>query len=422
MIFAPISILFLSTLYTKKITKSWFSPSVFFSMMWFFYVSLPIIFAQDYFIDIYGVWYISLLALSCCSGSVLARLISVKNSKSVKKQYHINGKKLIAPLALLVFLSATGIIMLISYTKNLYYSPYFRDNIFFIPNLISVDRYNEVIRYPMIINYSLYFIYPSCILGGVFLSFKNLKIMEKALCFLPIILGIVLGIIEGTRSGTVLSIILFMSSFFGSLIINNDGKLSLSFSKTIFLLFTTTLLVVILFIFVQWLRQGFNEIFFEFIIERLKSYFFGYLSAFTVWFKNIDNIFFINGSLSTFAGPMNLFGLIERSFGFYLPVSISNNVTTNIFTFFRGFISDFSIFGSLLVIFSVGFIFQLEFQKKRKNIFDGILPISIFYSFTLYSPIISIFHYNSIFFSWVLVYIIFKSISLNGNLAYNGKL
>ena len=27
--------------------------------------------------------------------------------------------------------------------------------------------------------------------------------------------------------------------------------------------------------------------------------------------------------MSTFAGPFNLFGLIERSFGFYLPVSIS---------------------------------------------------------------------------------------------------
>ena len=423
MLFFPISILFLSTLYTKKITKSWFSPSVFFSMMWLFYVLLPIIFAPEYFVDVYGVWYISLLALSCCSGSVMAKLISLNNFKSLNKQdYNINKNSIVLPLTLLVFVSMIGIIMLISFTSNLYYSPYYNDSIFFLPNLISIDRYNEIIEYPKLVNYSLYFIYPSSILAGVLLSFNNLNNWTKALSFCPIILGIVLGIIEGTRSSTLLSLILFMSSFFGSIIINNNGKLSLSYRKTFFLLFTTTLFVIFLFILIQWLRQGFNEILFEFIIDRLKSYFFGYLSAFTLWFKNIDNILFIDGNLSTFAGPLNLFGLIERSFGFYLPISISDNVTTNIYTCLRGFISDFSIFGSLLVIFFVGFIFQLEFQKIRKNIFDGILSVSVFYSFTLYSPIISIFHYNSIFFSWVLVYIIFKSISLNGNLAHNSKL
>ena len=216
--------------------------------------------------------------------------------------------------------------------------------VYFLPNLISIDRYNEIIEYPTIVNYSLYFIYPSIILAGVLLSFNNLNNWTKALSFCPIILGIVLGIIEGTRSNTLLGFGSFYVIFFGSIIINNNGKLTLSYRKIFFLLFTTTLIVVFLFILIQWLRQGFNEILFEFIVDRLKSYFFGYLSAFTLWFKNIDNILFISGNLSTFAGPLNLFGLIERSFGFYLPVSISDNVTTNIYHTLRGFISDFFLY------------------------------------------------------------------------------
>ena len=53
-------------------------------------------------------------------------------------------------------------------------------------------------------------------------------------------------------------------------------------------------------ILIQWLRQGFNEILFEFIVDRLKSYFWAFIS-FYLWFNNIDNILFINGNLSTFA-------------------------------------------------------------------------------------------------------------------------
>ena len=73
-------------------------------MMWLFYVLLSIIFAPEYFVDVYGVWYISLLALSCCSGSVMAKLISLNNFKSLNKQdYNINKNSIVLPLTLLVF-------------------------------------------------------------------------------------------------------------------------------------------------------------------------------------------------------------------------------------------------------------------------------------------------------------------------------
>ena len=54
--------------------------------------------------------------------------------------------------------------------------------------------------------------------------------------------------------------------------------------------------------------------------------------------------------------------------------------------------------------------FKLVDTKTGKEYeFDGLIWISIFYSFTLYSPLISIFHYNSIFFSWLIIYVIYKT-------------
>ena len=133
--------------------------------------------------------------------------------------------------------------------------------------------------------------------------------------------------------------------------------------------------------------------------------FFGYLAAFSQWLAGNTEFNFNNGFI-TFAGPFNLIGIMERPLGFYDPIHIANGISTNIFTAFRGIITDFSIPGSILIAFFIGFVSQIIFQKNQKITLLDTLPISMFYAFTLYSPLISIFHYNSIFFSWVLLLII----------------
>ena len=127
-----------------------------------------------------------------------------------------------------------------------------------------------------------------------------------------------------------------------------------------------------------------------------------------MWFNSIESVFLINTTLNTFAGPMNLMGFIERDLGFYEPVIIKREVSTNIFTALRSLITDFSIFGSIIISFLTGMLLQLHFLKPGKNIILNMIFKSIFYSYTIYSPLISVFHYNSIFFSWIIVYIISK--------------
>jgi len=171
------------------------------------------------------------------------------------------------------------------------------------------------------------------------------------------------------------------------------------------------------FVLIQWLRQGMDSIIVDLLMDQIRAYFFGYLAAFTQWIGTIDSPN-LSGGLTTFAGPFNLLGVMERSLGFYDPANISLGISTNIFTALRGLVIDFSIPGSILIAFIVGFYLQLSYQRGISGTIINTLPISIFYAFTLYSPLISIFHYNSILFSWIVIFFPLR-FSRNESLAYN---
>ena len=69
---------------------------------------------------------------------------------------------------------------------------------------------------------------------------------------------------------------------------------------------------------------------------------------------------------------------------------------------------DFSVLGSFVISFIAGFLSQLAFNRVRSGSWVAMVPLSMFYAFTLYSPLISIFHYNSVIVSWVFAFLIFS--------------
>ena len=411
MTIAPLIAIAFSAIISRKSSNSWFSPGSMFALSWLFFMLMPILFAPDFFLNYYGLWFIAIIVMSCSSGGIVASVIKNKNTQNnniqdfASKDYY---NRLFFSLNVFNIISLFGLAYLIFYLSA-FYQIYQSSNLWFdIPNLISVDRYRETLSYPLLAKYALYFIYPGSIISGILLSYYELNILKKILCICPLLFCIILGIIEGSRTSIILGLILITSSFFGSYVSLINKKPNFSIYKLISIFFVFIMLFITLFVFVQWLRQGLNPIIFEYLFERIRAYFFGYLPAFTLWFANIESVIDINSFLSTFAGPLNLVGALDRDLGFYEPIDISIYNSTNIFTVFRSIVSDFSPLGAIILFFIIGFYFQLEFQKKRKNLFNGIIPISIFYSFTLYSPLISIFHYNSIFFSWVLIFFILK--------------
>ena len=410
MILTPLILIGISILLSRDATGSWFSPSSFFGIVWFFYLFFPLVFAPEFEIQYHGIWFISFFVMASSAGAVFISLIFPYRISNSKIQKNFDIKSLYFLVMVFNVITLFGLVSLGVFSYSNYGILYNNHSWLSIPNFISIDRYEGYLSYPLIIKYSLYFMYPGNIISGIILNSDRLSISKKIQCFLPLLFAISLGFIEGSRTSIMLGSILLLSTYFGTRIIENNGKLNISLFKIISYLILFISLFLSFFVFIQWLRDGLDPIIFELMVLRLKAYLFGYLSAFTIWFSNMESLFVNSLSLSTFAGPMNLLGLMERELGFYSPVNINQYSSTNIFTAFRGIINDFTWVGAIFLSFLLGIFFQLEFQKLRKKYYNGILSVSIFYSFSIYSPLISIFHYNSIFFSWVFIFLILKLI------------
>ena len=272
-LFPILSILFSASI-AKKLTGSWFSPGSFYALFWFFFTVLPLIFASEFIVELYGIWFIAIMVMSCVSGSIIAKFLyrQVVNDRS---NFNLTFQtKLIYFLFLFNIISIYGLLELISYIGDVYSQPYYSDMWSFVPNLISIDRYSGNLYYPIILKYSLYFIYPANILGGILINQKVKSRYFILNCILPVLLSITLGIIEGSRTSFLLGSILFISSWLSIRITIYNGKLNLSYARIFSILSFFIVLFIFLFVFVQWLRQGLNPIIIELLALRLKTYFF----------------------------------------------------------------------------------------------------------------------------------------------------
>lgn len=418
MIIFPVITILASALMARKITGTWLSPGSFFAISWSFFLIVPLLFAPEFKVDLLGIWFIAILSMACAAGSVIAYKPPSIDSLVSNEPNKTNPSHLFRPLWVLILISFGGVILLFRHALDTYNFGYYSMGWVSIPNLIAVDRYSGYINYPFIIKYSLYCIYPANLLGGLLLSVRQISFKMKALTVVPLLLALILGIIEGARTSILLGLVLFFSAWMSGAMINGSNhNYNKSYFKMAFSGGALMITFTVFFVLIQWLRQGMDSIIVDLLIDRIRAYFFGYLAAFTQWIGTIDSPN-LSGGLTTFAGPFNLLGVMERSLGFYDPANISLGISTNIFTALRGLVIDFSIPGSIVIAFIVGFFLQLSYQRGVSGTIINTLPISMFYAFTLYSPLISIFHYNSILFSWIVIFFPLR-FSRNESLAYN---
>jgi hypothetical protein len=64
---------------------------------------------------------------------------------------------------------------------------------------------------------------------------------------------------------------------------------------------------------------------------------------------------------------------------------------------------DFSIIGTGMIMILIGWFGSITYENVIRGKLFFLIPLTLFYAFTLYSPLISIFHYNSLIMSWVIL-------------------
>tara|TARA_B100000579_G_scaffold390927_1_gene365772 strand:- start:4802 stop:5959 length:1158 start_codon:yes stop_codon:yes gene_type:complete len=370
--------------------------------MWTFFILVPLLFAPQYPINSYGLWIITLFVYGLGIGSFIGNTFS--NNQIISTNILLN-KKTFQPLFLIVIgmiiLSLIGLILLFSFGLSRFNLSNSLIDLLLLPNQFSMDRYTDVVVMPISIRLMMYFLFPASLIAGVVFRFVDKK-WEKTVLFLPIFLSIGYAFILTTRSTIILSLVLWFSGFFASKILKHDEKVNFFKIQTLLLILFFGASFIGIFILTAWLREAGGEFIFSAMVENIRAYFFGYLSSFTQWAQNY-NFENLSMGLITFAGPADLIGLTDRGLGFYDEISILGESHTNIFTALRGIIHDYSILGGFIFFLLFGLLSTLAYRKCIQNKILWIIPLSIFYAFTIYSPLISIFNYNSIIAAWVIL-------------------
>tara|TARA_B100001029_G_scaffold177696_1_gene182857 strand:- start:226 stop:1506 length:1281 start_codon:yes stop_codon:yes gene_type:complete len=390
--------------------KSWLAPATIFSMLWFSLLSTTLFVAPELPIYSFGVWYILGISLALTMGSLLVPNNTLPDSEkyntieSVKLFFFTRSNLILLVIAIFCLISIVGIFVLLLFGVKRYGLSFNMFSIISLPGQLYDDRDAGILLIPWYIRYLTYFIMPSSLLGGILIPFENYP--RKIICYSPIILAILIGMVYTTRASILLSIILFISGLFSSyIILKIDENYFSSFRS---LINFASLLVFLLFswVFLQWLRGGVDsEFIFYPIINSIKSAVLGSSTVFTTWLQNYKQYSLAFG-LYTFAGPMDIIGFNNRQLGFYSEFISLPNGYSNIYTAFRGLIHDFSITGSIFICFFIGIFAQLSYRRCRDGNVIWLMPLSLFFAFTLFSPFISIFSSNSVTMAWVISFII----------------
>ena len=405
-IMIPLTTIGFIGIFNRIYLNSWLTPASFFCMLWFLLLSITLIVAPEFPVYPLGIWYILGISMALTLGSLLVPKHILPDSEkyntieSIKLFFFSRSNLILIVITIFCLISIVGIITLLLFGVKRYELNINIFSIISLPQQLYDDRDAGILLVPWYIRFLTYFIMPASLLSGILIPLE--KYPRKIICYIPIILAILIGMVYTTRATILFSIILFISGLFSSYIILKKDDKIFSGIKSLFNFGLLFLFLLLSWILLQWLRGGGDsEFIFYPIINTLKSVVLGSTTAFTTWLKNYKQHNMAFG-LYTFAGPMDIIGLNERQLGFYSEFISLPNGYSNIYTAFRGLIHDFSITGSILICFFIGIFAQLSYQRCRDGNVIWLIPLSLFFAFTLFSPFISIFSSNSVTMAWVI--------------------
>ena len=387
---------------SRFFSRTWLEPGSFFLLVWILYIFIPVLVAPENTIYIFSIWYIFSFSLAVLLGSTVwnhlepvSRLDKALTTGANLDRY---TNTLFNFTLIFILLSAIGVAVLLVAGIKRYNLVADLFSLSSLPNLFYVDRDTGIFQLPWQIKGFIYFTYTASLIGGF--TFKLFQDKKKIFCFIPLFIAFLYGVVLAFRSGIILSIILWLSGWLGSKVYLQDFKFR---PQTIIFSLVSFMILIILFISVSWLRSGADDPFLIMVfLDNARISYFGHLSAFSTWLNDYHYVGLTFGA-NTFSGPLDLLGIIEREIGFYKEnILLTNSVYTNIFTVFRGLIEDFSIPGTLIVGFGIGMLARLAFNRCSYGHFLWMIPLTLYYAFVLYSPIISLFNYNSAIMAWVI--------------------
>lgn len=378
----------------KNIVGTWINPSSIFSGFWFLFSIVPIILGWGIPINPAAVLYILLFLVTF---SFTALLFPWKNAfylnKEKSRAADIFDSKYLFYVLLAISISITVFFVIDLRFQGLNIST----NLFGISAQYAGLHYSGELVQNAYIKIATILSFPCVAIAGLLGTSTPNRMRRVVSIFLGFTPSIFLIFFQGAKGSLFFSAALFFGSYLVVKIYNGEFSV---FSGKFIVRTIFTMLVVIIFVTISFVtRGGGDEGDFDAMLSHLKysflSYSSGHLFAFSDWFT--DRYFYAS----------NLdFRQEEWTLGFYTFMSIfqfagddrfvplgvydeyfdhAGMLTTNIYTVFRGLISDFSLVGSFVFALFFGFLCNAIFYNllsKRFSFFSiafFIFSVAIFY-------------------------------------------
>jgi len=383
--------------FARKVLRSAYHPAVVLCQLWFFVVLSTVIFAPDFYFSPMAFLVIVVMQMGAVlGGASYYFLLGGGNAFSVR---HINGdykyfreivygSLFFGAVAVYATLRAEG------FGIGAIMSP---SGLLQVARAMSLARYEEQFQIPLVARLGQMFVFfASAVAGFTFAVDKNRY--RKFEYLLPIFPSLLIAVIMTTRAAVLYNLTFWICAYMSSsLLLSGRIDLVLITRRTGMALGGGVLSVAVMFIVLQFLRGGITDMGrLKEILLHLRAWPFGSISGFSIWTDRYDFNTSVTGGYYTLFGIFDQLGIQARKSGLYTDyVNIGSASWSNIYTVFRGLISDFTVVGAVGFMGVMGLLGSISVKMclQGKAHFASLLVAT--YTFFLWSPIISFFGYTA---------------------------
>ncbi len=409
----PATVIAILAIMARVLSRSWTHPATLFSSFWALHALLVQLLIPELPVYPSGLWFIAVACLAVQAGAFITAPPSRARASYLAKarmRQDLQSKLLRSMIVSVAYLLPVGFI-----------SAYFTleaghrslDNLTSMKKLAIMATANTVFRYSakyyspnLIVQFFSSAIYLLPIFGGIIIALRRNR-WHTLIAFGTFLPAIFVTATQTTKAAVLASLMFWIGSYLACTEYTGGRP---SGRRVVSLALMIGILLASVFGAAESLRSGMaptpDNILRSAGTGRARTTAFGHMFVFTQWF---DDAFQeppppTYGSY-TFAGPADLLGLSTKASGVYKEASQLQvfKTTSNIYTYFRGLIEDFTIVGALVFLFALGLVAGWAYHGSREFRIERMPWIMLYNAWVLWF-VVSIFTYNSLILALVLFF------------------
>ncbi|MGH9495047.1 MAG: O-antigen polymerase [Candidatus Sulfotelmatobacter sp.] len=405
----PYAVLVSITAFARMRCGSWFAPAAFVGLVWSFFTGASLL-VVDYPVPDRGMWMLVLLIVAVQLGAIVAHQLQPEGPSGNRVSDEVFDS-LIAPCRryalLCTAIALAGCAYFLFTSLEEFDLPFTPLSVLEVGAKWTLQRYDDILE-PWSVRLLVTWFHPACLLGGILFTCSRRRI-DRAIALTTLAPALFYGILTGARAVVLLGLTCWIGGYVAALCILSPALAMFTRGRVSLLLLTAAAMLG-LFAGVDAIRDTSwsEDVVLDLHEQKLSNYIFGPPAAFASWYAHPDASEITWGT-TTFAGPSDLLRIKQRTVGTYgAKLNLLGTESTNVYTFLRGLIEDFTEFGALIISAGVGGLAGWIYGRRYRNPRSRVFWLSMFFSVMLFSPLVSLFSFNGAVLAWVVGWFVLR--------------